>query len=78
MVINILGEFPRLQHFVIGKGFPAIFGCIKRGIEHDAVRMQVWIKRAGSVMAEHGADDVSGQPFRFIHSPMNLCSGEVL
>ncbi len=46
VVINIFDKFLRGEHFAILQRLPFLFDGIKRGIEHDAMAVQVRIERA--------------------------------
>ena len=62
VVIDGLDVFPRPQHFVILQRLPFLFGFIKRGVEDDAMRVQVGIKRAGGIMGEQAGHHIAGEP----------------
>lgn len=46
IVIGILGKLPGAQQLVVLKRPPPILGGVERCVEHDAVRVQVRVKRA--------------------------------
>ena len=52
MVINISGKFPRPQKFKVLERLPAILNRIESGVEHDAVRVQMWIECAGRIVSK--------------------------
>jgi len=52
MVINISGKFPRPRKFKVLERLPAILNRIESGVEHDAVRVQMWIECAGRIVSK--------------------------
>lgn len=42
MVINILDKLLGGEHFVVLQRLPLLFDRIKRGVEYDAVSVQMW------------------------------------
>ena len=61
MVIDVLGKLAGAQEFKIFERLPAIFHRVKRGVENNAVRVQMRIKRAGSFMGEQRGGKITGQ-----------------
>jgi hypothetical protein len=49
---------------VVLERLPPGLDRVERGVEHDAVRVQVRIQGARGVVSKHGGDDVSRGPVR--------------
>ena len=64
MVIDVLDELLRHQHVVVLQRLPAGLDRIERGVEYDAVRVQMRIEGARGIVTEHGGDDVARGPVR--------------
>ena len=50
MIVNVLRVLLRAEHFVILQRLPAIFPVVVRRVENDAVRMQMRIECARSLV----------------------------
>jgi hypothetical protein len=61
VVIGVLGKFPGAQQFVILQCLPMILNRVERGVENNAVRVEVRIESARRVMCEQGDSKVAGQ-----------------
>ena len=59
MVIDVLDKLLRHQHVVVLQRLPAGLDSIVRGIEDNAVRMQLRIESPRGVMTEHRRHDVT-------------------
>src|SRR6266542_409844 len=46
MIVHVLRLFLRAEHFIILKRFPKTLPIIVRGVEDDAMRVQVRVERA--------------------------------
>ena len=62
VVIDVLGKLPRPQQFVILKCLPAIFHRIEGRVENNAMRVQMRVKGARSVVGEQGGDKIAREP----------------
>src|ERR1017187_1217248 len=78
VVIDILHVFTRPQHLEILQGFPTAFDGVARGVEHDAVAVQMRIKRPRRVVPEDGTNNVPGGAVGHSFSRMNPRSRELL
>src|ERR1035441_1109976 len=58
VVIDVLDIFPRAHHLGGLECLPSLLNTIVRGVEHDAVAMQVRIKGARRVVPKYGAHHV--------------------
>src|ERR1700693_1001240 len=59
MVIDVLDELLGKEHVMVLQRLPAMLDWIERGIEHDAMGVQMWIEGARRVVTEHRSHDVA-------------------
>ena len=61
VVIDILGKLPGTQEFKIFQCLPTVFHRVKRGVENNAVRVQMRVQRAGGFVGEQRGGKIAGQ-----------------
>ena len=59
MVIDILDKLLGGEHLMVLQCLPLLLDRIKRGVEHDAMTVQVRVQRAGGIVPEHGRHQVA-------------------
>jgi hypothetical protein len=76
VVIHVLDVLLRRKHVMVLKCFPSSLLRIVRGVEDNAMRVQMWIERSGCRMLEKRGDDIPCAPVPIRTAFSNACRRE--
>jgi hypothetical protein len=78
VVIDVLDILLRREHIVVLKCFPSPILCILRGVEDNAMRVQMWIKRSGCLVLEKRRHNIACTPIPVSAAFADACRREPL